>query len=160
MNKKENNTLKAVILSVIPLIIVVVIFATAMSSGMIKGINANNESNGIINDKNTRNLGDVTATIIIDFGNGTTNTYGIKTTNATVYGFLMEAAKLGEYDVKTTYYSTYDSLLIESISDMENRQDNKYWIYYINNASGSVAADKQVVINNDIIEWRFEEFTY
>ena len=160
MDKMENNTLKAIILSVIPLIIVIAIFTTAMSSGMINGINANSESNDIINDKNTKNLGETTATIIIDFGNGTTNEFDIKTTNATVYGLLMEAAKLGEYDVKTTYYSTYDSLLIESISNMENGQDNKYWIYYLNDESGSVAADKQIVINNDTIEWKFEEFTY
>ena len=160
MTKKENNTLKAVILAVIPLILVVAIFATAINTGMMNGINANNELNSITNDKNIETLEEVTATIIIDFGNGTTNTYEIKTTNATAYGFLMEAAKLGGYDVKTTYYSTYDSLLIESISDIENGKDNKYWIYYINSESGLIAADKQIIINNDIIEWRFKEFTY
>jgi len=160
MNKKENNTLKAVILAVIPLILVVAIFATAINMGIMTGTNTNNELNNITNNKNTETLDEITATIIIDFGNETTKTYEIKTTNATAYGFLIEAAKIGEYDVKTTYYGIYDSLLIESISNIENGQNNKYWIYYINSESGSIAADKQIIENNDIIEWRFEEFTY
>jgi len=120
----------------------------------------NNKINNISNNKNTGDLEEITATITIDFGNETTKTHEIKTTNATAYHFLIEAAKLEGYGIKTTYYAIYDSILVESISNIENGQDNKYWIYYINGESGAISADKQIIENNDIIEWRFEEFTY
>lgn len=154
MNKKENNSLKAVILAVIPLILVVAIFATAINMGIMTGTNT------ISNNKNPETTNEINATITIDFGNGTEDTYKIKTTNTTAYDFLIEAAKIGGYDIKTTYYGIYDSLLVESISNIENGQDNKYWIYYINGESGSIAADKQIIENNDLIEWKFEEYTY
>jgi len=102
---------------------------------------------------------EISATVKIDFGNETVNTYEITTKNNTVYGFLLELAKEGGYTVNTTYYGIYDSLLIDSIANIENGQDNKYWIYYINSESGSVGADKQTVENNDLIEWKFETFT-
>ena len=158
MNKKETNTLKAVIMAVIPLIIVIAIFATAINMGVMT--NTNNELNNMSNNKNTGNLEEITATITINFGNGTIKTNEIKTTNNTVYTLLMQTAKIEGYSIKTTYYAIYDSFLIESISNIENGQDNKYWIYYINGESGAISADKQIVKNNDIIEWRFEEFTY
>lgn len=158
MNKKETNTLKAVLMAVIPLIIVIAIFATAINMGVMT--NTNNEINNMSNNKNTGNLEEITATITINFGNGTIKTHEIKTTNNTAYTLLMQTAKIEGYSIKTTYYAIYDSFLIESISNIENGQDNKYWIYYINGESGAISADKQIVKNNDIIEWRFEEFTY
>ncbi len=102
---------------------------------------------------------EITATVKIDFGNETVYTYEIKTINNTVYGFLLESARKGEFSVNTTYYGTFDSIFIDSIANIENGQDNKFWVYYINGVSGSVGADKQNVENNDLIEWKFETFT-
>ena len=102
---------------------------------------------------------EITATVTIDFGNGTIDTYEVKTKNNTVYDFLIQAAKKAGYDVKATYYGLYDSMFIDSIANVENGQDNKYWIYYINGESGSVGSQKQTVENNDVIEWKFETYT-
>ena len=102
---------------------------------------------------------EVTSTVSIYFGNGILWTYkNITTTNATVFGLLMEAASKGNFTVKSTYYSQYDSMLIDSIASVKNGENNSYWQYYINGNYGTVGADKQPVKNGDIIEWKFEEF--
>jgi hypothetical protein len=71
----------------------------------------------------------------------------------------MEAAKIGDFDVKTTYYASFDSTLIDSIDGVTSDM-NKGWIYYINGEQGMIGADKQVVNGGDVIEWRFEEFQW
>jgi len=126
------------------IMLTIILFAT--SSGCI-----DQESNSI-NEK-------VTATVKIDFGNETIKTYEITIKNNTVCDFLLEAAKKAELEVKSTYYGLYDSMFIDSIGNVENGQDNKYWIYYINGESGTIGSDKQKVENNDLIEWKFEAFT-
>lgn len=101
----------------------------------------------------------VTATISIYFGNGTLWTFSdIETENATIFGFLMEAASKGNFTVESTYYGQYDSMFVDSIASVKNGEDNRYWQYYINGNYGTVGADKQPVKNGDIIEWRFEGF--
>lgn len=128
-------------------IIILAVIIIGITSGCLK-----QETNGDIKKE-------VSATVKIDFGNETEETYEITTKNNTVYGFLLEAAKKGEFSVNTTYYGTFDSIFIDSISNIENGQDNKFWIYYINGESGSAGVDKQNVENNDLIEWKFETFT-
>ncbi|HID24931.1 MAG TPA: DUF4430 domain-containing protein [Thermoplasmata archaeon] len=101
----------------------------------------------------------VTATVSIYFGNGTLWTFpDIETENATVFGFLIEAASKGNFTVESTYYSQYDSMFVDSIASVENGENNKYWQYYINGNYGTLGADRQPVKNGDIIEWRFEGF--
>ena len=70
----------------------------------------------------------------------------------------MEAASKGNFTVKSTYYGQYDSMFIDSIASVKNGENNSYWQYYINGNYGTIGADKQPVKNEDIIEWRFEEF--
>jgi len=116
-------------------------------------------SSGCVDQERNNTNEEITATVKIDFGNGTIDTYEITIKNNTVYDFLLEAAKKGGYAIKSTYYGLYDSMFIDSIGNVENGQDNKYWIYYINGESGSVGSEKQKVENNDLIEWKFETFT-
>ena len=104
----------------------------------------------------------ITATISIDFGNETIWKYcniTVDGENATVFDFLLAAAKNGSFDVKYTYYGQYDSYLVDSIAGVVNGRDNKYWQYWINGVYGMVGADKQPVENGDIIEWKFTEFS-
>jgi len=54
----------------------------------------------------------------------------------------------------------YDfGVFIEKIGDLENTKD-KAWIYYVNGASGDVAADKKTVKNGDVVEWRYTKPMY
>jgi len=107
--------------------------------------------------KNELKLEEITATVYIDFGNGTVWKFeNITTKNSTVYGFLLEAARQGNFTVDTTYYGAWDSVFVNSIAGVKN-QAGKYWQYWINGEYGKVGADKQRVNNSDIIEWKFTE---
>ena len=150
-NKKE--VLKNILLALIPLIIVIVVFASAVSIGMITIGDSNLENT--ISDID-ENANEITVTVIFDFGDENTETVEVISTKTTVYGFLIEAAGLVGYDVKTTYYGQYNSIFVDSISTYENGQSDKYWVYYLNGESGTVGADQQIVTNGDIIEWKFE----
>ena len=107
--------------------------------------------------KNELKLEEVTATVYIDFGNGTVWKFeNITTKNSTVYGSLLEAARQGNFAVDATYYGAWDSVFVNSIAGVKN-QAGKYWQYWINGEYGTVGADKQRVNNSDIIEWKFIE---
>lgn len=164
MKQNRKETVGLVIKIILPLLIIIALFAGAVSLGIInispietkiKLVPTENRTNESINETKL-----VNATVIIDFGDGTKSSNIIISEHSTVYGFLIEAANIEKYDIKTTYYGLYDSIFIDSISTYENGQENKYWIYYINGESGTIGADKQTVKNNDIIEWKFEEYQY
>jgi hypothetical protein len=139
----------------VPLIVIIILFASAVGFGIVTIGPFNTDTKTLQRDGIT-----TTATIIIDYGNGEINSYAVYTENNTVYGFLMEAAKIGGFDVKTTYYSSFDSLLVDTIGDKTGGDDNKYWSYYVNNEYGSIGADKQIVNSGDVIEWKFEGFEW
>jgi len=153
--KLNNDKLKNVLKLTCPLIIIVVLFASAVSLGI---VSFGPFSTDVIPEKNDGIL--TTATVILDYGDNGISSYAIYTKNNTVYGFLMEAARVGDFDVKTTYYSGFDSLLVDSIGDKTSGQDNKYWSYYINGEYGTIGADKQVVHGGDVIKWKFEGFEF
>ena len=140
----------------IPLIVIIVLFVSAVGLGVVTVGPFN--SNSLSDQQNERTI--TSATIIIDYGNGTITSYAVYTKNNTVYGFLMEAARIGGFDVKTTYYSSFDSLLVDTIGDKTGGEDNKYWSYYINEEYGTIGADKQIVESGDVIEWKFEGFEW
>ena len=53
---------------------------------------------------------------------------------------------------------TYDiGVFIEAIGNKENGEDGKYWLYYVNGEMPQVAADKQVLIPGDKVEFKFEK---
>ncbi|RLF52698.1 MAG: hypothetical protein DRN24_02800 [Thermoplasmata archaeon] len=140
----------------IPIIVTIVLIAGAFTTGILTiqtstDLITGNESKHVLSE-NTTNIAGVTADIVIDFGDETKITNTITTKNATVYSFLLESAEINNFNVKATYSSQFDSIIINSISTYENGQDNKYWIYYVNEEIGLVEADKQPVNNGDLIE--------
>ena len=108
-----------------------------------------------------REAPEVTATIVINFGNGIALNYTITTKNATVYGFLLEAAKPenGNFTVKATYWASFDSMLVDQIGNAVGGTDNKWWLYYVNGVLGEMGCDKYIVENDDYIEWKFEGYS-
>ncbi len=79
----------------------------------------------------------------------------ISTRNASVYGFLIEASKIGNFNIGSTYYESYHSVFVSSIAGVETGTNNKYWQYWVNGKYGEVGCSKKAVENNDVIEWRF-----
>lgn len=58
-------------------------------------------------------------------------------------------------------FKTYDiGVFIEKIGDMENGEDGKYWLYYVNGEMPQVAADKQLLNSGDKVEFKFELSTF
>ena len=48
-------------------------------------------------------------------------------------------------------------ILIEAIGEKENGKDGKYWLYYVNGEMPQVAADKQILKANEVVEFKFEK---
>lgn len=56
---------------------------------------------------------------------------------------------------------TYDiGIFIEAIGDKENGEDQKYWMYYVNDEMPMVAADKQELNPDDKTEFKFEKSSF
>lgn len=54
----------------------------------------------------------------------------------------------------------YDfGVFVEKIGNFANTKDNA-WIYYVNGVSGEMAADKKILKNGDIVEWRYTKPLY
>lgn len=100
----------------------------------------------------------VMATVTIDFGNGTVRKYeDIITTDATVYGFLMEASRIGDFVITVSTYG--DAVFVSSIAGMENAADySKGWQYWVNDDYGMVGANQYPVTNGDTILWKYAEY--
>jgi len=99
-------------------------------------------------------------TVSFDFGDGTEETYDLETVNATVYGALLDTARpeRANLTVKTTYWASFDSILVDTIGHRTGGDDGKYWIYYVNGDAGMVGADRYRLDDGDHVEWRFEGY--
>jgi hypothetical protein len=81
-----------------------------------------------------------------------------KITNMTGLDLLRQAAAAAEWDLKTSTSSM--GVLVESINNVANGTDGKYWIYYVNNQMGSVGIDQYQVQPGDVLEMNFEKSAF
>lgn len=97
--------------------------------------------------------------LVIDFGNEERQELEIDLEQAATVFELLEkgAASLG-LELKTKEYDF--GTLVEGIGEIENGQDNKYWLYYLNDEMPMVSADSQEISAGDKVEFRFEESTF
>ncbi len=59
-------------------------------------------------------------------------------------------------DFSLVYKESNLGVFIESINEVENAsQKNYYWILYINNELSLVGASDYLLVDNDLIEWKF-----
>ncbi|MFH1462579.1 MAG: DUF4430 domain-containing protein [bacterium] len=99
----------------------------------------------------------VLAILVIDNGEGLPQTFeeAELEEGITAFGLLERKAEEMDIVLKT---KTYDmGIFIEAIGDKENGEDEKYWMYYVNNEMPMVAADKQELSSGDRVEFRFEK---
>jgi len=156
VNQKYKESITIAMQIILPIVIIIAVVEGLVISGVITTEPAASLKNEEVGAENV--LESVTAKVILNYGDGNISSYDITTKNATVYGFLLECAEHEGFLVKTTYYGNYDSLFVDSIGAYVGGQDGKYWQYYMNGVYASLGADKQIVKNGDIIEWRFEGF--
>lgn len=94
-----------------------------------------------------------TSTLIVDFGDETKiELKQVVKSDATAYSSLVDALSSKGLDLKTKQYDF--GVFVESISGYES-SEKMSWIYFINGQSGQVAADKQPVKANDLVEWKY-----
>lgn len=104
---------------------------------------------------------DETSVTMIITGNGYTNEYNIIAYNDdTVFSLLERISSKNDFSFEYTYYEQFDSILIDSINNVVNGEDGKYWQYYINGEIPMIGADKYKVSNGDYVEWIFEIIHY
>jgi len=77
--------------------------------------------------------------------------------NSGMTAFDLLKNKAEELDL-TLETKTFDiGVLIETIGNKKNGDENKYWLYYINDEMPMVAADKKEIKPGDKVEFKFEE---
>jgi hypothetical protein len=68
------------------------------------------------------------------------------------YEALIFIAKENAIELQTKHYDF--GVFVEGIGEQKNTTE-KAWIYYVNGASGEVAADKYELKQGDLVEWKY-----
>ena len=140
----EKKLVKNIILIAIPIIALVLAGATLIGTGVISFEKPESE-NELLSVK-----------VLIDYGDGLSDSYDVEIANATAFQALETASDEFGFDLDTTYYEEYQSHLINKINGVGS-VDNKYWIFYVNGDMAPVGADQMYVKNGDIISFNLEE---
>lgn len=89
----------------------------------------------------------------IDFGDGETITYSEKDfQDKSAYDLLKKTVEVNKIELTVKQYDF--GVMIEEIDERKNTTD-KAWIYFINGSSATNAADKYIVQQGDLIEWKY-----
>lgn len=94
--------------------------------------------------------------LIINYGNGNIDTYDVTLVGLTVFNVLEKASEDYDFTFTAEYDEQYQSNYVHSINSVEEK-NNLYWQYYLNGNYGVFGVDLQIVKDNDIIEWKYEE---
>jgi len=143
----EKKLVKNIVLIAIPLIALVLAGVTLIGTGVIS----------FENEKFEIEL--LSVQVLIDYGNGLSDSYDVEIANATAFEALETASEEYNFDLDTTYYEEYQSHLINKINGAGS-EDNKYWIFYVNGEMAPLGADQMYVKNGDIISFNLEESTW
>lgn len=94
-------------------------------------------------------------TYIINKGEGDVSEYQIREIpeDSTVFSLLEQLSLRENFEIETNQYDF--GIFVESIAGLRSGTDNKYWLYWVNDKLGEVAADKKKVKEGDKIEWKF-----
>ena len=108
-------------------------------------------------DTNTTTSIDIihVATVINDGASQQTYSSEVAT-GTTALDVLLSVAQANTFEVQTTVYDF--GSMVDSINGVGSEtSSNKFWIYYINDASATVGASSYAVVDGDTILWKFEE---
>jgi hypothetical protein len=98
----------------------------------------------------------VTATIKIDFGNGTVLTEEIGSDNNTALGLLR--TYVGEENVLDNSGFVTSINGIETVGDVSGLEgtEARYWMFYVNGEMPMESAALKVIADGDVVEFKFE----
>ena len=150
MDQKKRSDIIYALKILLPIIIIIGLFLGGISAGIIT-----------FEPPKAIRHGEVTATLVIDFRDGTTYSNVLTLDNSTVFDFLLEAEKTGDISIETTYWESFGGYSVDSITYKGKKYEadlSTYWAYYVNGQPAMEGADKIYVQNDDLIEWKFETF--
>jgi len=129
-------------------LIVIGIFALALAGVFFSTRTVPGQSAG------TAESGQTIPTVTVDIrNNGVISTYsGIRATTA--YDALLGVSRQTGMPVSTKQYDF--GMFVERIGDKPSTKDN-VWLYFINDASATAAADRQTLYDGDVVSWRYME---
>ena len=102
-----------------------------------------------------RSLGPIRASLVVD-GNAWRIEYlDVVTTNNTAFGILLEASERLGFDVRWTTYALPAGVFVTSINGTANGAGGMGWQYWVSGVYARVAADRQTIVEDDVVVWRF-----
>ncbi|MFA6524379.1 MAG: DUF4430 domain-containing protein [Candidatus Paceibacterota bacterium] len=75
------------------------------------------------------------------------------TENSTVYNLMDKIKTESKIDFKEKNYSGMGKF-IEEINGVKN--DEKYWIYYVNGEKATIGVSKYQINSGDVVSWKYE----
>ncbi|MFX0096766.1 MAG: DUF4430 domain-containing protein [Candidatus Hodarchaeota archaeon] len=102
----------------------------------------------------------ISADVNIDYGNGTDVWYNgtLILRNSSVFKLTVAIA-----DVNYTFHPVF-GIFVNGINNITSYQINGTsgysWLYYVNGAAAPVGSDQYIVALGDVIEWRFEFYSF
>ena len=98
----------------------------------------------------------VTATVTIDFGNGTVLTEEIGSDNNTALGVLQSFVGPENVGAEAGFVSSiYGVETVEDVPGFEGT-DARYWMFYVNGTMPMESAATMEIFDGDIVEFKFE----
>jgi len=99
----------------------------------------------------------VTATISIDYGNGTALTEEIGSDNNTALGLLITYVGSENVMADAGFVSSINGVAtVDDVPDLEGTEA-RYWMFYVNGTMPMESAATMEIFNGDIVEFKFEE---
>ena len=79
-----------------------------------------------------------------------------RTTNNTVFLFLLEAARTLHFAVQWSNWSPpYSAVFIDAINGSLNNDGGRWWVFWVDGVYANTAADLAVLSGGEAIAWRF-----
>ena len=135
--------------------IVVALINIIIIAGIVNELGINNE------EVDTSTI--VTANLTITYSNAGDNDTlvfeSITTTESTVFGLLMTGSNEGNYEVKTANDGqgvTVTSIIIDGCEDCQE-EEGYSWQYTLNGFYTDIPANRNIIVNGDVIEWIYTE---
>jgi hypothetical protein len=97
--------------------------------------------------------------LIIDNGEGSPQIFQTRLEkDMSVFDLLKNQAEVSNIPFKSKNYDS--GVFIEKIGDKKNGEEEKYWLYYVNDQMPMVSADKYLLKAGDRVEFKFEKSTF
>jgi hypothetical protein len=91
--------------------------------------------------------------LVIDYGEGNVSSYNLEVENEiTAFDLLKNTTDKENIPLETQQYDF--GVFVKSVNGLESTAE-KAWIYFVNNESGTIAADQQKVNPGDVVEWKY-----